>query len=299
MINPFIEDPERESTDETLIAGALKGGRKELDTLIRRHQTWIYNIALRMVFNPQDAEDVTQEVLIKIITKLSSFKGMSSFRTWVYRIVANHVINMKRKKAEKLLSSFSDYGKSIRNTPDMDLPDRNSVPVDLSIIVEETRLHCMMAMLICLNRKSRLTFILGEIFSVTDSVGSEILEISKASYRQRLSRARRQVYDFMRNICGLVTPGNHCHCDRKTGALLDNGAIDPSDLLFNRNKLCRVKVLSEKKCRRLDDLLDSRCRSLFLEHPFQRSPDFVEGLQEILHSKEFKEIFDFGFEIGH
>jgi len=299
MINPFVDDPQRESTDEALVAKALKGNRRDLEELVKRHQHWIYNISLRMVFNPQDAEDVTQEVLVKIITKLSTFKGKSSFRTWIYRIVANHVINMKRKNAEKHFVSFTDYGRGIRNTPDLDLPDRKTMPVDQSIIVEETRLHCMIAMLICLKRKQRLTFILGEIFSVTDAVGSEILEISKASYRQRLSRARKQVYEFMKEICGLVKIDNHCHCDRKTGALLDNGSINPSALLFNRDQLSEVKAVSKTKCRRLDNLLDSRCRSLFRDHPFQKSPDFVEELQEILHSTEFRDILDFGIEIDH
>ena len=68
--------------------------------LVLRHQAWIYNIAIRMVFQPQDAEEVTQEVLVKVITKLSTFKGESKFRTWLYRIAANHVLNMKRRSAE-------------------------------------------------------------------------------------------------------------------------------------------------------------------------------------------------------
>ena len=53
-----------------------------------------------MVYHPYDAEDATQEVLIKLLTKLSTFEGRSSFRTWLYRIVVNHVLNMKRARAE-------------------------------------------------------------------------------------------------------------------------------------------------------------------------------------------------------
>ncbi len=68
--------------------------------LVTRHQRWIYNIVLRMIYLPQDAEDITQEILIKLITKLSTFKGDSRFRTWLYRIVVNHVLNMKRARGE-------------------------------------------------------------------------------------------------------------------------------------------------------------------------------------------------------
>jgi RNA polymerase sigma factor (sigma-70 family) len=53
-----------------------------------------------MLHHPQDAEDATQEILIKVLTRLSSFEGRSSFRTWLYRIVVNHVLNMKRGQEE-------------------------------------------------------------------------------------------------------------------------------------------------------------------------------------------------------
>jgi RNA polymerase sigma factor (sigma-70 family) len=57
--------------------------------LIARHQAWIYNIVLRMVYNPYDAEDATQEILIKLLNSLSTFEGRSQFRMWLYRIVVN------------------------------------------------------------------------------------------------------------------------------------------------------------------------------------------------------------------
>jgi len=101
MINPFTEKYVSDKTDEILINSAVDGDRKSLEELILRHQAWIYNVAIRMVFYPDEAQDVTQEILIKIVTKLSTFKGNSSFRTWVYRIVVNHVLNMKLSVGEK------------------------------------------------------------------------------------------------------------------------------------------------------------------------------------------------------
>ena len=92
-----------------------------------------------MVFQPHDAEEVTQEVLVKVITKLSTFKGESKFRTWLYRIAANHVLNMKRRSAETQVTTFADYGAAINSTPDLDLPDPKSVPVAVPLLVEEAR----------------------------------------------------------------------------------------------------------------------------------------------------------------
>lgn len=81
MSNPFIEVAEGDSTDSELVEQAKNGNRAALESLILRHQAWIYNIAVRMVFQPLDAEEVTQEVLVKVITKLSTFKGENKFRT--------------------------------------------------------------------------------------------------------------------------------------------------------------------------------------------------------------------------
>lgn len=69
MINPFIEKDDSDIEDKQLVAEAVAGNKKSLETLVKRHQAWIYNISLKMVWDPVDAEDVTQETLIKIITK--------------------------------------------------------------------------------------------------------------------------------------------------------------------------------------------------------------------------------------
>ena len=99
MFNPFTEVID-ESADFDLISQAKNGNRDALEKLVLRHQAWIYNIALRMVFHPQDAEEVTQEVLIKALTRLITFQGDSQFRTWLYRITADHELNMKMRSGE-------------------------------------------------------------------------------------------------------------------------------------------------------------------------------------------------------
>src|SRR4029077_15885683 len=196
MFNPFSEIVEAGTSDDELVEQAKNGDRAALEKLVLRHQAWIYNIAVRMVFHPQDAEEVTQEVLVKVITKLSTFKGESKFRTWLYRIAANHVLNMKRRAAETKGTTFTDYGAVIDSMPDSDLPDPKSVPVSLPILVEEAKNSCTMGMLLCLNRKQRLVFTLGEILGASDSVGAEVLEMTADNFRQSLARARRDLHAF-------------------------------------------------------------------------------------------------------
>ncbi len=293
MANPFAEEYVSETEDQELVRASVEGDRSSLEELILRHQAWIYNIAWRMVWHPDDAEDVTQDILIKVITKLSSFQGRSSFRTWLYRIVANHVINMKKRRSEDDLYSFDAYGKSIDQTPDYDLPDPRTIPVDIRLIVEETRIGCMTGMLLCLDREQRLIFILGSVLGVTDRLGSEIMGISRANFRQRLCRARRRMTDFMSEKCGLVRERNACHCELKTKALLDCGHVDPLHLLFSTKEAQSVKTVARQKTEQLDDFFEARCQELFREHPFQKSPDFVASFRQLVASDQFQDILHF------
>ena len=292
--NPFIEKVSADEKDEQLIDEALTGSRPALEKLIYRHQAWIYNIALRMVFYPQEAEDVTQEVLIKIITKLSTFRKESSFRTWAYRIVINQVLNMKKSMGEKNhASDFDEYWKIIENTPDNELPAQENYKVEMQTLVNEVKVSCISGMLLCLDREQRLIFILGSIFQVTDKVGAEIMDMSRDNFRQKLSRARKQIHNFMYNKCGLMNKNNPCSCEKKTKALIDCGYVDPEKLLFNINYVHTVETTSGLRAEKLDELLEDRSQKLFRDNPFQEPPDFVLALREILDHKEFREIFNF------
>lgn len=292
--NPFIEKISAGEKDEQLIDEALTGSRHALEKLIYRHQAWIYNIALRMVFYPQEAEDVTQEVLIKIITKLSTFRKESSFRTWAYRIVINQVLNMKKSMGEKNhASDFDEYWKIIENTPDNELPAQENYKVEMQTLVNEVKVSCMSGMLLCMDREQRLIFILGSIFQVTDKIGAEIMDMTRDNFRQKLSRARKQMHNFMHDKCGLMNKNNPCSCEKKTKALIDCGYVDPEKLLFNINYVHSVESTVGLRAEKLDELLEDRSQKLFRENPFQEPPDFVKSLREILDHKEFREIFNF------
>jgi RNA polymerase sigma factor (sigma-70 family) len=294
MYNPFSEKSVGNIKDEDLIQSSLVGDKHSLEELIKRHQNWIYNLSLRMVFYPDDAKDITQEVLIKIITKLSTFERKSNFRTWLYRIVVNHIRDIKQIRGEKNhYSDFKGYASAIDETPDSELPDRASLPVDSHIIVEEVKLTCMYGMLLCLNRENRLIFILGSIFGVPDKMGAEIMEISNDNYRQKLSRARKQIYNFMNEKCGLVHSQNSCLCSRKAKAMMDAGEINTEKLNFNANYTYIIKNIIEKKLTDLNSFVDEKCEKLFSEHPFQNSSDFAAYLKGLLNTNEFKEIFNF------
>src|SRR5229473_5758860 len=234
--NPLADNAPSEPEDQNLVSRARAGDRKALEDLIERHQAWIYNIALRMLFHPEDAEDATQEILVKVLTRLSSFEGRSSFRTWLYRIVVNYVLNMKRGRVELASTDFASYGAALDGTPDLDLPDPKGESAETSLLVTETMLACTSGMLLCLDRVQRLSYILGSIFEVSDTVAAEVLEITPENFRQRLARARRDLRNFMNNKCGLVNQANPCRCAKKTRGFIQAGHVDPENLLFLRER---------------------------------------------------------------
>lgn len=288
--DPFAEPPATDAVDQQLVRQAQGGDHESLEALVRRHQPWIYNIALRMLYWPHDAEDTTQEILIKLITKLSTFQGRSSFRTWLYRIAVNHVLNQKRRDWEARVN-FAEYGRGLDGTPDLDLPDPNSVPVDVTLMIEEARIGCTSGMLLCLDREQRIIYILGQIFGVTDVVGAELLEISRENFRQKLARARRDLHNFMQDKCGLVNEANPCRCAKKTQGFMKAGLLDPEKLLFARERVTRVKEVAPKKSEELD-ALDEAYAEIHRAHPFQSPPDFAGSLRDLLNRPEFKSIME-------
>jgi RNA polymerase sigma factor (sigma-70 family) len=277
--------------DLDLVRLVQQGDRGALEALIERHRPWLYNIALRMVYLPQDADDATQEILIKVVTKLSSFEGRSSLRTWLYRIAINHLLNMRRTRAEEVGYTFERYAEGLDSAPDLDLPDPSTVPADVQLLVDEARIGCSMGMLLCLDRDQRLVYVLGEIFGVTDAVGAELLEVSRDAFRQRLSRARRDLHQFMDRKCGLVNRANPCRCARKTQAFINAGFVDPTKLLFATAHVTRVRELAPRMHEDVD-ALDAAYAAVHRDHPFHAPPALAGAIRTLLQQPAFESILE-------
>jgi RNA polymerase sigma factor (sigma-70 family) len=287
-INPFsvTEAQGSDPADEELVSKAQAGDKDALENLVRRHQPWVFNIAIRMAWSRETAEDATQEILIKVVTKLSTFRGQSRFRTWLYRIAVNHLLNVRKSEFEMNSITFSDMGRALDETPDFDLPDPKSVPVELPLLVEEARIGCMTGMLICLDRRQRLAFILGEYFGVTGEVGGEVMEVSPENFRQLLSRARRDLYQFMNEKCGLVNTANPCRCAKKTRSFMQAGYVDPNRLEFTRGRLASVSDVAPHRLNELETL-ERKHAELFRDHGFLASPDLATRLRDLIDQSGF------------
>jgi len=275
--------------DNALIAEVVRGDMDSLEKLIRRHQAWIYNIALRMVCNPDDAQDITQEILIKILTKLSTYDSKkAAFRTWLYHVVANHVLDMKKKKYEYAVTSFEDYY-DVAHIPD-ESPE--SYP-GYKILIEEQKIVCYIGSLLCFDRRQRLVFILGAIFNVTDIVGSEIVGVSKSNFRKILSRSNKQLYNFVNQNCGLLNENNPCHCETKLIGHIKKGWYHADKITFYSKETQKVKDVIQVDIDGFKRSKYSKYIQLFREHPFYQAKDLTVWIRKIIEDSEFKKIFHF------
>ncbi|MFQ5599488.1 MAG: RNA polymerase sigma factor [Candidatus Krumholzibacteriia bacterium] len=287
-VNPFTPEESTEATDGQLVADALSGSQTALESLVARHQPWIYNLAFRMVMVREDAEDVTQEILVKVITKLASYdpkKG--AFRTWLYRIVTNHVVNMKTRGYEAAITTLDAYYSFVTQVPDQD-PDASP---ETQLIISDLAIGCVMGTVLCLERTQRLAFILAIAFGVTDGMGGEILGLSRAAFRKTLSRARAKLHEYMNGNCSLVNPEAPCRCRKKVRGFIESGAYSSDRIFFHEPNQPRLGELVGEKIERFEAEVYADYVRLFREHPFYAPPGATGWLRELLERPDFKEIF--------
>lgn len=276
-----------ESDIEKLVELAVIGEKKALENLVECIQDRIYNLALRMLARPVDAEDAAQEILIKVITHLSSFRKESTFMTWVYRISANHLLTTRKRRAELWEINFEQCQEQI-DKGFADTWDPSVSEAEQKLIVEELRLNCLQALLQCLDRDLRIAYVLGEIFEVKSHEGAYILDVTPEAFRQRLSRARKLIRKFVQKNCGLLNLENPCHCKRLAPSAVKTGWINPKKLVYvNHKRKQQTEDFDELYLHELDEL--HRVATLFRSHPDYTVPEtFVGNIKEMLDSGRFK-----------
>lgn len=281
-MNTFITNTAENLTDNDLVHRSLAGDRTALEQLIRRHQGFIYNLSLKLVLYPPDAEDVTQDVLIKVITHLSGFQGQSGFRTWLYRIVMNHFLDMKKRKAEDMtsLSRFANDGELLLA---VNVTDEDGLSEEQ---IAETQVMCTVGMLMCLSREQRLVYVLGDVFSIDHNTASELLSTTPEAYRQQLTRARKDLYSFINQKCGLVNPANPCRCNKKTKLWIERGFVAKDTLLFKEQYTERIRDHVEANIAKGAIMVKDAVAELYTSHPILSAKSTETLVEKILGNQD-------------
>jgi RNA polymerase sigma factor (sigma-70 family) len=283
-----------ESRLDHLVEQARKGDEEALEAVVRGIQDRIYNLALRMLWHPSDAEDATQEILLKVITRLSQFRQESAFTTWVYQIAKNHLLTTRRHRAETTPLSFAFIG-DVLEAIEAERSQANPIHeskdgVEQGLLVKEIQLRCTLGMLLCLDREHRLAYILGEVFEVSSAQGASILTISETAFRKRVSRARARLQRFMEPNCRLVNEAKECNCVRnldqssssekqRLATLLATHPLEVSAFQPDAGLLAQARELGQLE----------RVAAIFRSHPSFAAPDrLVLAIKRLLASETFR-----------
>jgi RNA polymerase sigma factor (sigma-70 family) len=272
-----------ESAIESLVDKAKEGDSEALEALVLSIQDRVYGLAIRMLSHPADAEDATQDILMKVVTHLGTFRQESAFSTWVYRIASNHLLTTRKRRAERLEITFDMCARQVDDGLAAQEP-HSVYDAEQSVVVEELMISCMQAMLLCLDRDLRIVFILGQVFEVSGDQGAYILDITPTAYRKRLSRARKLIRDFMSAKCGLFDEDNPCRCSKQVGYAGDTRWINLNRLRFAEHPRRNYRVgVPVEELRRMDEL--ERVEALFRSHPdYVAPPSFMENLKTLFSS---------------
>ena len=257
---------------------ATAGDKDALNELVTALQGDIYGLVLRMLMNREDAEDATQEILVRIVTRLAQFDYRSKVKTWSYRIAVNYILDVKKSAVERLRMSFEQLGDDIKAGLALAAPPES----EQSVLIEEVKIGCTFGMLQCLDRDHRLAYILGEIMELPGPEAAEILGLSSDLFRKRLQMARGAILSFTKSYCGLASDQAPCRCNRQVPAALRSGRISADACSF------AARPASFDETRAMVRQVDEARWALQVHrsnHPRAASIDFARRLIEMLETQ--------------
>ncbi len=194
-----IATAEKELTAEIsegdLVRRARDGDISAYDDLVKRYQERIYATIYHMTSNHEDANDLAQEAFIKAFSALKSFKGGSSFYTWLYRIAINKTINFLKQRKNKIHLSLNDLDFNAENDPDLvalvshKTPHREAGLLELQKKLNEALLK--------LSDSHRMVVVLHDIQGLSHEEVGEIVGCNVGTVRSRLFYARQQLQGFL------------------------------------------------------------------------------------------------------
>src|SRR5436189_1715223 len=198
-------EPANEPVDEmVLVKTARHGDLESYDELVRRYQERIYATIYHMTSNHEDANDLAQEAFIKGFHALKSFKGGSSFYTWVYRIAVNKTINFLKQRKNKLQMSLDDLDFNVEHNPDLIALISEKTPRrEINLAELQEKLNVAMQKL---SESHRLVVTLHDVQGLSHEEIAKIMDCNIGTVRSRLFYARQQMQSIILAISSWDKP---------------------------------------------------------------------------------------------
>lgn len=270
--------------ERQLIQTALAGNSESLAILLNEVKDLTFNLSLRMLGNVFDAEDATQEILLKAITNLSSFDERSRFSTWFYRLATNHLINDHKKRVFREQMTFDFMQEDIEQTLSID--DAVFYESEEDELAEELKLSCTNIMLQCLNPRDRCIFIFVTMFKMNSNYASELLQETPDNYRKRLSRSREKMRTFLDSYCGLAS--GEYNCKRRVTFAIKQKRLNPNQYDYLKLKELDLSELYNQK-ENMDYLDEQTLLFEELSH-YQSAFNPRQFLKEMLSTKQLSDL---------
>ena len=198
---PNEADQAEATEDGRLVSRALEGDFSAFDQLVNRYERRVYALALRIVRNDADAQDVTQNTLLALLEKLDSFRGESSFAAWILRIATNEALVWLRKKKVRQTQSLQHAAGDGEALPHPDFIAKwKSDPETLASNSEVREL--IWTALDEIDEKYRLVFLLRDVQGLSTAETAQALSISQANTKVRLLRARLMLRERLTKVFG-------------------------------------------------------------------------------------------------
>ena len=181
--------------EDDLVRAARRGDLKAYDELVRRYQERIYATLYHMTSNHEDANDLAQEAFIKAFQALKSFKGGSSFYTWLYRIAVNKTINFLKQRKNRTHMSLNDLDFNAEHDPDLmalisdKTPRRDAALTELQEKLNEALLK--------LSEPHRLVVVLHDVQGQSHEEIAQVVGCNIGTVRSRLFYARQQLQGYL------------------------------------------------------------------------------------------------------
>jgi len=182
-------------SDVELVKAARDGDMDAYDQLVRRYQERIYATVYHMTSNHEDANDLAQETFIKAYAALKSFKGDSSFYTWVYRIAVNKTINFLKQRKNKTSLSLNDLDFNIENDPELVALVSDRTPRrDIALVELQGKLNEALQKL---SDVHRMVVTLHDVQGLSHEEIAQIMDCNVGTVRSRLFYARQQLQAYL------------------------------------------------------------------------------------------------------
>jgi RNA polymerase sigma factor (sigma-70 family) len=188
-------EPSAPADEGVLVQRAREGDLEAYDELVQRYQERIYATVYHMTSNHEDANDLAQESFIKAFQALKSFKGGSSFYTWLYRIAVNKTINFLKQRKNRIHLSLNDLDFNAEHDPDLVAFISDKTPrrdANLSELQEKLNTALMK-----LSEPHRLVVVLHDVQGLSHEEIAKVMECNIGTVRSRLFYARQQLQAWL------------------------------------------------------------------------------------------------------